>query len=40
VNQKIAAAAHRVVLMVVGLPHLLKDIPSGRPLDAPAHEAP
>jgi adenosylcobinamide kinase / adenosylcobinamide-phosphate guanylyltransferase len=40
VNQKVAAAAHRVVLMVVGLPHLLKDTPSTSSLDAPAHEAP
>ena len=40
VNQKVAAAAHRVVLMVVGLPHLLKDTPSGSPVDAAAHEAP
>jgi hypothetical protein len=29
-----------VVLMVVGLPHLLKDTPSRSPIDAPAHEAP
>jgi adenosylcobinamide kinase / adenosylcobinamide-phosphate guanylyltransferase len=40
VNQKVAAAAHRVVLMVVGLPHVLKDTPSGTRIDAPAHEAP
>jgi adenosylcobinamide kinase/adenosylcobinamide-phosphate guanylyltransferase len=40
VNQRVAAAAHRVVLMVVGLPHLLKDTPSGSAVGAPAHEAP
>jgi adenosylcobinamide kinase / adenosylcobinamide-phosphate guanylyltransferase len=40
VNQRVAAAAHRVVLMVAGLPHLIKDTPPGRAHDAPAHEAP
>jgi adenosylcobinamide kinase/adenosylcobinamide-phosphate guanylyltransferase len=40
VNQRVAAAAHRVVLMVAGLPHLIKDTPPGSPLHAPAHEAP
>jgi adenosylcobinamide kinase/adenosylcobinamide-phosphate guanylyltransferase len=40
VNQRVAALAHRVVLMVAGLPHLLKDTPSGRPVGGPAHEAP
>jgi adenosylcobinamide kinase/adenosylcobinamide-phosphate guanylyltransferase len=40
VNQRVAAAAHRVVLMVAGLPHLVKDAPSGSPSRAPAHEAP
>ena len=29
VNQRVAAAAPRVVLMVAGLPHLIKDTPSG-----------
>jgi adenosylcobinamide kinase/adenosylcobinamide-phosphate guanylyltransferase len=40
VNQRVAAAAHRVVLMLAGLPHLLKDTPPGRDRDAPALEAP
>jgi adenosylcobinamide kinase/adenosylcobinamide-phosphate guanylyltransferase len=40
VNQRVAAAAHRVVLMVAGLPHLIKDAPPVRPFDAPSHEAP
>ena len=47
VNQRVAAAAHRVVLMVAGLPHLIKDAPhgiedtpTGRAFSAPAHEAP
>jgi adenosylcobinamide kinase / adenosylcobinamide-phosphate guanylyltransferase len=40
VNQRVAAAAHRVVLMVAGLPHLVKDTPPGSPFGAPAHEAP
>jgi adenosylcobinamide kinase/adenosylcobinamide-phosphate guanylyltransferase len=30
VNQRVAAAAWRVVLMVAGLPHLIKDTPGGR----------
>jgi adenosylcobinamide kinase/adenosylcobinamide-phosphate guanylyltransferase len=29
VNQRVASAASRVVLMVAGLPHLIKDMPSG-----------
>jgi len=29
VNQRVAAAASRVVLMVAGLPHLIKDTPPG-----------
>jgi adenosylcobinamide kinase/adenosylcobinamide-phosphate guanylyltransferase len=40
VNQRVAAAAHRVVLMVAGLPHLLKDTPPGSPSGGPTHEAP
>jgi adenosylcobinamide kinase / adenosylcobinamide-phosphate guanylyltransferase len=40
VNQRVAAAAHRVVLMVAGLPHLIKDTPSGSAFGAPPHEAP
>ena len=40
VNQRVAAAAARVVLMVAGLPHMLKDTPPGSPLGAPSHEAP
>jgi adenosylcobinamide kinase / adenosylcobinamide-phosphate guanylyltransferase len=40
VNQRVAAAAQRVVLMVAGLPHLIKDTPPGRAHGAPAHEAP
>ena len=40
VNQRVAAAAHRVVLMVAGLPHLLKDAPPGSPIDAPSLQAP
>jgi adenosylcobinamide kinase/adenosylcobinamide-phosphate guanylyltransferase len=40
VNQRVAAAAQRVVLMVAGLPHLIKDAPPGRAHGAPAHEAP
>ncbi len=40
VNQRVAAAAHRVVLMVAGLPHLIKDTPSGSAFGAPSHEAP
>ena len=40
VNQRVAAAAHRVVLMVAGLPHILKDTPPGSPAGGPSHEAP
>ncbi|HEU4368285.1 MAG TPA: bifunctional adenosylcobinamide kinase/adenosylcobinamide-phosphate guanylyltransferase [Methylomirabilota bacterium] len=40
VNQRVAASAHRVVLMVAGLPHLLKDTPPASPFGGPAHEAP
>ena len=40
VNQRVAAASSRVVLMVAGLPHMLKDTPPGSPLGAPSHEAP
>jgi adenosylcobinamide kinase/adenosylcobinamide-phosphate guanylyltransferase len=40
VNQRVAAAAHRVVLMVAGLSHLIKDTPSGSAFGAPSHEAP
>ena len=40
VNQRVAAAAHRVVLMVAGLPHLIKDTPPGSAFNAPSHEAP
>ena len=40
VNQRVAAAAHRVVLMVAGLPHLIKDAPPGRAFSASTHEAP
>jgi adenosylcobinamide kinase/adenosylcobinamide-phosphate guanylyltransferase len=40
VNQRVAAAAHRVVLMVAGLSHLLKDAPPAVPVDAHAHQAP
>ena len=40
VNQQVAAAAQRVVLMVAGLPHLVKDTPSKSAFGAPAHEAP
>jgi adenosylcobinamide kinase/adenosylcobinamide-phosphate guanylyltransferase len=40
VNQRVAAAASRVVLMVAGLPHMLKDTPAGSPFGAPSHEAP
>jgi len=34
VNQRVAAAAWRVVLMVAGLPHLIKDTPPGGRADA------
>jgi len=40
VNQRVAAASSRVVLMVAGLPHMLKDTPPGSPFGARAHEAP
>lgn len=40
VNQRVAAASSRVVLMVAGLSHMLKDTPPGSPFDAPSHEAP
>jgi adenosylcobinamide kinase / adenosylcobinamide-phosphate guanylyltransferase len=40
VNQRVAAAAHRVVLMVAGLPHLIKDTPPGSPLDGRDLQAP
>lgn len=39
-NQRVAAAAARVVLMVAGLPHMLKDTPTGSPFGAPSREAP
>ena len=38
VNQRVAAAAWRVVLMVAGLPHLIKDTPPGG--RAGAHSTP
>jgi adenosylcobinamide kinase/adenosylcobinamide-phosphate guanylyltransferase len=40
VNQRVAAAAPRVVFMVAGLPHMLKDTPPGSPFGAPSLEAP
>lgn len=40
VNQRVAAAADRVALMVAGLPHLIKDTPSRSAFGAPTHEAP
>jgi adenosylcobinamide kinase/adenosylcobinamide-phosphate guanylyltransferase len=40
VNQRVAASAPRVVLMVAGLPHMLKDSPPGSPFGTPSHEAP
>ena len=40
VNQRVAAASSRVVLMVAGLPHMLKDTPPGSPFGAPSREAP
>jgi adenosylcobinamide kinase/adenosylcobinamide-phosphate guanylyltransferase len=39
VNQRVAASAQRVVLMVAGLPHLIKDTPRGSAFGEPAHEA-
>jgi adenosylcobinamide kinase/adenosylcobinamide-phosphate guanylyltransferase len=39
VNQRVAAAAQRVVLLVAGLPLLLKDTPPEGPVHAPTHEA-
>ena len=40
VNQRVAAAAHRVALMVAGLPHLVKDARVASGVDARAPEAP
>jgi adenosylcobinamide kinase/adenosylcobinamide-phosphate guanylyltransferase len=40
VNQRVAAAASRVVLMVAGLPLPIKDTPPGSPFHGPTHEAP
>jgi adenosylcobinamide kinase/adenosylcobinamide-phosphate guanylyltransferase len=40
VNQRVAAACSRVVLMVAGLPQILKDTPPGSPFNAPSREAP
>jgi adenosylcobinamide kinase / adenosylcobinamide-phosphate guanylyltransferase len=40
VNQRVAAVAHRVVLLVAGLPLVVKDAPTGTPLRARTHEAP
>jgi adenosylcobinamide kinase/adenosylcobinamide-phosphate guanylyltransferase len=40
VNQRVAAAAPRVVLMVAGLPHMLKDTPPGSPPGAFSVESP
>ncbi len=40
VNQRVAAACARVVLMVAGLPHMLKDTPSGTSFGANAQQAP
>jgi adenosylcobinamide kinase/adenosylcobinamide-phosphate guanylyltransferase len=40
VNQRVAAAAHRVVLLVAGLPLVVKDAPPGTALRARTHEAP
>ena len=40
VNQRVAAAAHRVVLLVAGLPLVLKDVPPASPADVRAPEAP
>ena len=40
VNQRVAAAAHRVVMLVAGLPLVLKDTPPESPVHARTHEAP
>jgi adenosylcobinamide kinase / adenosylcobinamide-phosphate guanylyltransferase len=40
VNQRVASAAARVVLLIAGLPHMLKDTPTGSPYRATTHEAP
>jgi adenosylcobinamide kinase/adenosylcobinamide-phosphate guanylyltransferase len=40
VNQRVAAAAQRVVLLVAGLPLLVKDTPSEPSIHASTHEAP
>jgi len=40
VNQRVAAAASRVVLMVAGLPHMLKDTPPGSRHDTSSQQAP
>lgn len=40
VNQRVAAAAQRVVLLVAGLPLLVKDTSPERSDHVPAHEAP
>jgi adenosylcobinamide kinase / adenosylcobinamide-phosphate guanylyltransferase len=40
VNQRVAASAHRVVLMVAGLPHPIKDTPRGSAFGEPALESP
>jgi adenosylcobinamide kinase/adenosylcobinamide-phosphate guanylyltransferase len=40
VNQRVAAAAQRVVLLVAGLPLILKDTPPESPVHARTHEAP
>ena len=40
VNQRVAAAASRVVLLIAGLPHMLKDTPSESSYGPPAQQAP
>jgi adenosylcobinamide kinase/adenosylcobinamide-phosphate guanylyltransferase len=40
VNQRLAAAADRVTLMVAGLPMIVKDEPPPPARPAPTHEAP
>jgi adenosylcobinamide kinase / adenosylcobinamide-phosphate guanylyltransferase len=40
VNQRVAAAAARVVLMVAGLPHMVKDAPSRSPHGPASLQAP